>query len=210
MPLLGTSGLFAARQRSAAGLEGVLRAHFGGAALRVEPCFERRAPIPTAQRLRLGAGRMRLGEDTCLGERILDRSGAFRIAIGPLDLAGFRRLLPGGEDLTRLVRLVRLYVSEPLDFHVLLRLKALEVPALRLAPAENLPLGYLSWLCPRGHEEGRAQVSISSLDPLRAPRARTAVPPRSTSPAPKSAVTTVKTPSPGSRSAPRVTTIRRA
>jgi hypothetical protein len=105
---------------------------------------------------------------------------------------------------------VRLYVSEPLDFHVLLRLKALEVPALRLAPAENLPLGYLSWLCPRGHEEGRAQVSISSLDPLRVPRSRTPVPPRDKSTAPKSAVTAVKTPSPGSRSTPRVTTIRRA
>jgi type VI secretion system protein ImpH len=208
VPLLRTAGLLADRRRSAAGLEGFLRAHFDVAGLVVEPCVERHAPIPAGQRLRLGRGEARLGRSACLGERIVDRSGAFRIVLGPLGLATFRRFLPGGEDLLRLVRLTRLYVRDPLEFQIVLRLRAEEVPAFRVAPGDDLPLGHLSWLAPRGDREGRAVVSVAKLDPLR--RRRDAVPPPPPGQGPRtSPLTPPKPPSPAARSTPRVATIRR-
>jgi type VI secretion system protein ImpH len=173
-PMLRTAGLLAARQRSAAGLEGFLRVHFDENRLRVEACLERRVRIPRALLMRLGQSGSRLGEDACLGEVVRDRSGAFRVVIGPLTLERFRRFLPSGEDLGRLVRLVRLYVSDPLDLKVVLRLQGREIPPFRLSPADDLPLGQLSWLAPPGREEGRVQIAIHHQEP---PGRRSAPPP---------------------------------
>jgi type VI secretion system protein ImpH len=172
LPLLRTSGSLASRHRSAAGLEGLLRDHFAGVGVRVDPCLERLVPIPRDQLFRLGRRGSRLGEDTCLGEAVRDRSGAFRITLGPLDGADqFRSFLPRGENLQRLVRLVRLYVADPLDFDVTLRLRAPAVPALQLAPDADLPLGQMSWIAPRGREEGRGRLTVHELDPLASRRA---------------------------------------
>lgn len=164
--LLRTAGILGSRHRSAAGLEGLLRDHFPGVGVRVDSCVERRAVIPRAASFRLGRGAARLGEDACLGETVRDRSGGFRLTLGPMSREEFRDLLPGHPGLTRLLRLTRLYLPDALDFDLALRLRAPEVPALRLDPAADLPLGQMSWLAPRGEEEGRARVSIRGFDPL--------------------------------------------
>jgi type VI secretion system protein ImpH len=121
--------------------------------------------------MRLGRRGARLGEDACLGERVPDRSGTFRIVIGPLKRPGFDAFLPQGECLGRLTRLTRLYLADPLDFEVVLLLEPSELPALRLLPGRDLPLGQASWVAPTGRREGRVQVSVRTLDPL-ARRAR--------------------------------------
>ena len=41
-----------------------------------------------------------------------------------------------------------------------------DVPALRLSPEADLPLGLMSWLAPRGDAEGRALLAPRGLDPL--------------------------------------------
>jgi len=202
--LMRTAGLFADRHRSAAGLEQCLRTHFPRAALTITACAPRHARIPEAQRARLGRKTAMLGS-AVLGERMADLAGAFRIEIGPLSLAEFRRFLPGGDDLSQLVRLTRLYVRDPLDFSVLLRLRAPEVPALRLAAPESLPLGHLSWVRPRGDEEGRALVSVQRIDPLRKTRAATPPPPPTTA----GPVTPARPAQPVPRTTPRVTPVRR-
>jgi len=176
VPLLRTAGALLSRRRSAVGLEGFLRDHLEGVEVKIEPCLERFARIPEDQMLRLrraspdGAGGVgnRLGAGACLGERVRDRSGAFQIVLGPMGEASFRRLLPGGEGLRRIVHLVRLYVVDPLDFRVMLRLREDDVPALRLDPGAVLPLGLMSWIAPRAAREGQSRVSIRGLDPLAA------------------------------------------
>jgi type VI secretion system protein ImpH len=204
--LLRTAGLLADRHRSAAGLEQMLRVHFGGVDVRVRSCAERHARIPDAQRLRLGRPGATLGDSAVLGESVIDRAGSFEIELGPLAMPAFRRLLPGGEDLLRLVRLTRLYVTDPLDFHLRLRLRADQVPALRLAPPEPQPLGHLSWMRPHGAREGVALVSVRRVDPLRA-RRLTALPPPPSEP--KRDATTTQTVTPVVRKTPRVTSLRR-
>ncbi len=166
LPLLASAALLSSRQRSAAGLEGLLRTHFSDVAVRVEPCVTRSVRIPAPNRMRLGRSGARLGEDACLGERVSDRSGSFRIEVGPMRLETFRAFLPRGERLARLIRLARLYLADPLDFEVVLRLEAPELPHLRLAPDRDLPLGQASWLAPTGRDEGRVRLFIRELDPL--------------------------------------------
>jgi type VI secretion system protein ImpH len=176
--LLRTAGLLATRHRSAAALEGLLRDHLAGVSITIESCVERDARIPAAQRIRLGQSASRLGDDACLGERLRDRAGSFRVAIGPMDGDAFRRFLPGGEDLERLVRLVRLFVTDPLDFDVALLLAPASVPPLRLAPQEGLGLGRMSWLAPREPREGRVVLSTRALDPLAPAATASAAAPR--------------------------------
>jgi len=169
--VLRIAGLLRSRARSAAGLEAALRDHTGGLPIRVVPFVSRRAPVPPDQRARLGRGTCRLGETACLGERVLDSAGAFEIAIGPLSCEDYRRFLPGGDALDRLVRLVRFYVPDPLHFHVRLRTRDGEAPRLALAPSAGLPLGRMSWLAPRPLEAGEAVVPVRDSDPLHRARA---------------------------------------
>ncbi len=166
LELLRVTGALGAHHRSASGLAGLLRDQFEGIPIDVEACVERDAPIPRALAMRLGRSASRLGEDACLGERVRDRSGKFRIVLGPLGPDEYRRFLPRGEDLERLARLVRLFATDPLEFDVALRLAPDGVPALRLSPEADLPLGLMSWLTPRGDAEGRALLSTRGIDPL--------------------------------------------
>jgi predicted component of type VI protein secretion system len=100
---------------------------------------------------------------------VADRSGWFRIEIGPLALSSYRDLLPRARRLGALVRLTRLYLADPLAFDVRVILRGPEVPALRLGARADLPLGQMTWLSPRG-TDGRATLSTRRLDPLRRPR----------------------------------------
>jgi len=180
LPLLASAALLSSRQRSAVGLESLLRTHFSDVPVRVEPCITRRVPIPEADTMRLGDRAARLGTDACLGASVSDRSGSFRIVLGPMRLDTFRGFLPRGERLPRLARLVRLYLADPLDFEVALRLDASDLPPLALGAGLDLPLGQASWLSPTGRDEGRVRLFIRELDPLpaatlaEAPRLRAA------------------------------------
>lgn len=208
-PLLRSAGLLADRHRSAAGLEQYLRVHFDIDTLRVRACVERTARIPRAQQLRLGRSSARLGETAVLGERVIDLSGTFRIELGPFDVASARRFLPGSPELLRMVKLARLYAQDPLHMELLLRIPAESVPPLRLTERAQLGLGHLTWLSPDGRHEGRAAVSLRSLDPLyqrRAAPTRVALDDSSIRPATPAAAIR---PAPVKRSTPRVTTLRR-
>lgn len=168
--ILRGMGVLANRHRSASGLEDMLRASFPGTGVKVVPCIPRRLPIPEDQRLYLKAPRRTgprrgdaltgLGRDTCVGTSRVDSSSAFRIALGPMDYPEFRRFLPGEPDFDSLSRLTRLYVQEPLDFDVELRLRPPQRPSLRLAPAEGLRLGQTSWIAPTDSREGRTRLRV--------------------------------------------------
>ena len=164
--LLATAGVLASRHRTEVGLAGLIAAQFPGHDVRIEPCVERRAAVPPDQRMKLGRSGSGLGQDAYLGESVHDRSGRFRIVIGPLTEAQFRALLPGQPELLRLARLVRLYLADPLEFELVLVLRAEEVPAFRLRPRAELPLGAMSWIQPRGDRPGRAPVAARRADPL--------------------------------------------
>ncbi len=209
LPLLRTAGLLADRHRSAVGLERFLRSQFALPAIRIEACAEHHAHIPSPQALRLARPTARLGETAVLGEYLVDRSGRFRVVLGPVDLATARRFLPGSDDLPRLVKLVRLYVRDPLEFDIQIRIPADQIAPLRLTARAQLGLGHLTWLSPDGRHEGRATLSTRAVDPLYQRPAAPAPKAREEAPRPAAPAVTVRPTAPAKRTTPRVTTLRR-
>jgi type VI secretion system protein ImpH len=94
-------------------------------------------------RWRLGA-RVGLGLGTGVGSRVFTHGAKFRLRIGPVNLAEFRRLLPGGPSLDRVEDIVRNYVGDTFDWDINLILHESEVPVSTLG--EGTALGHTSWI----------------------------------------------------------------
>ncbi len=91
-----------------------------------------------------------LGQSTSIGQMVWTRGAKFRLRIGPLKLADYERLLPGGESLARLQSTVRNYVGDALDWDLNLVLAGDEVPSASLGGSTRL--GHTSWIRTRGGE----------------------------------------------------------
>ena len=88
-----------------------------------------------------------LGAEAVIGQRVWDVEGKFRIRLGPLGYAEFRRLLPDGDMLRPLCEMTRLYVGPHLEFDVQLVLKRQEVRAAASAANRTEPrLGWNTWV----------------------------------------------------------------
>jgi len=150
--LLYFSGHFAHWPRSALALEGVLNEYFQiPAAVKqfqgewLYLAVEDRSALPSAS----DKGQYtRLGSEAVVGQRVWDVESKFRIRLGPLSYAEFRRLLPDGDMLRPVREMVRLYVGLHLEFDVQLVLKRREVPRCRLGgdPAGGARLGWNAWV----------------------------------------------------------------
>ncbi len=163
--LLRYLGLFSRRPRSAEALACMLRDYFGGLPVAITQFVARTVLIPAGQRSRLGEANARLGEDLCLGERVVDRAASFRIGVGPMDLAPFQSLLPGSPGFRALETMTRLFITDRLDFEVELILRREEVPELRLSRGESAGrLGHTTWLG-KPPEDGRVRMREPFLPP---------------------------------------------
>jgi type VI secretion system protein ImpH len=157
--LLHYAGLLALMPRSLHAVERIVAAYFGvrvkGAAL-----LGRWMALGADQETRLGAsGRnSRLGAGVILGTRFWDQSAAIRLDLGPLDLATFRRFLPGGDAHRALHGLLGFVAGHKTQCEVHLLLAAAEVPPLRVSPAAGGRLGWTSWLTTRPPDEDAAVV----------------------------------------------------
>jgi type VI secretion system protein ImpH len=142
-------GHFARRQRPAAALEDVLEDYFG-VPMAAEQFRGRWLLLERDDCSRLagpGGGlglNCTLGEDVIVGERVWDAQSMFRLRVGPLRYADFRRLLPDGDGLRPLCELARFYVGPEFSFDVQAVLAAGEAPGCRLS-AEDCDGGRLGW-----------------------------------------------------------------
>jgi type VI secretion system protein ImpH len=145
-------GLFAARSRSASGLEQLLSDFFGvpveaeqfvGAWYRVPMPLQCRIddePDPTV---------IGLGDGTVLGDEIWDAQGRVRLRIGPLTREQYDDFLPGGAGHAALRALTRFYSDGDLDFEAQLVLDRDDVSGIVLgaeAEAGSATLGWCSWI----------------------------------------------------------------
>ena len=128
LPKVYLTEIFARRTRSAARLELYLGYALGRGDVRVEQCVERRAPIPTDQRCRLGVDNARLGTDAMLGQCLRDSTGKFRIHLDKVAPDDMRRFLPGQAAYTALTEHLRRYLDAPLDYELALHPASPEVP----------------------------------------------------------------------------------
>jgi type VI secretion system protein ImpH len=149
--LLHYAGLFAMRPRSAERLSALASDWLG---MRVEVIEFAGAwlSLPPDQRSRVGAmGQFnQLSANAAAGVRAWDPQARIVLRVGPLDRAGFERLLPDRMALHRFVSLVRAYIGFETGFAVNPVLAADNVPPLRLDATADPPprLGWNTWLEP--------------------------------------------------------------
>ena len=104
------------------------------------------AMIPRRLQTRLGRADAALGRGATIGPRNFSRQSRIELRVGPLGLAGYRTLLPGGDRLRALRHAILHGLGETLDVDVRLVLRHAEIPAARLGDAV---LGHIAWLAPR-------------------------------------------------------------
>jgi type VI secretion system protein ImpH len=139
--------------RHAEGLEAML-GEFFHLPMQVVEFVGRWLPVPDDSRCELGsasrdavagqAGMGQLGISATIGDRVWDCQTKFRIVAGPMSLADYQRLLPGGPSLERLQAVVKNYIGEELDWELHLILEQQEVPRTELNSLGSL--GWTSWL----------------------------------------------------------------
>jgi type VI secretion system protein ImpH len=142
---LGFAGRFVCQSRHAEGLQAMLGAFFE-LPMQIAEFVGQWLPLPDDCRceLRQGGGMAQLGFSATIGERVWDCQTKFRIVAGPMDLADYQRLLPGGESLERLMAVVKNYVGLELDWDLHLLLKQPEIPQTQLGTLGQL--GWTTWL----------------------------------------------------------------
>jgi len=154
------AGILAMQSRPAEGLK-VLVESFLQVPARVEEFRGGWMRLPTHSRLRLGESEETgvLGQSTVAGQAVWGCQQRFRIVLGPLGFAAFRRMLPGKESIPRLVALVRNYLGDEKDWDVQLVLERGEVPAVRLG--QEGELGLTSWLSRRTSNQDADDVVLT-------------------------------------------------
>jgi len=142
------AGLLANQTRHADGLGSMLSAFFT-MTVHIETFIGTWLTLQERDRPSLGTDRAsgELGRSLMIGGRVYTRQHKFRVVFGPLSLADYTRLLPGGLSFHRLIPIVRNYAGDTLLWDVNLVLKRDEVPDLVLGKAGRL--GWTTWLKPR-------------------------------------------------------------
>ena len=136
--LASQAGLMGARARNASGLRSLIKAVFEGVAVTVVENMPRWVTIPA--RKELGEESFQLGQGATIGEQVFDRSGKFRVQLGPLGVKQYLSLLPGGKQARELEALVRLYSPDYLDFDIELKVNAEDMSKTELG-ASSAKLG---------------------------------------------------------------------
>ncbi|MBL1437523.1 MAG: type VI secretion system baseplate subunit TssG [Rhodobacteraceae bacterium] len=77
----------------------------------------------------------KLGQSCSIGSKVWTRQAKFRFRVGPVGLADYKRLLPGGESLQRLKALVNNYMGEAMMWDMNLVLRKGEAEPAMLARA---------------------------------------------------------------------------
>ena len=156
------AGLFANQTRHADGLRALIADYFGmpvavdqfvGHWLELSP--------DTMTKLGDSPATGALGLTAVIGSRVWDCQHKFRIVIGPIGYQDYRRLLPGGDSLKRLVALVRNYQDDSLSWTLKLILKKQEVPPLQLGQAGEL--GWTTWSTTRELEHDADDLELDAI-----------------------------------------------
>lgn len=146
-------GLVLQHPRSALGLRTVLGDALGGLPIDVVPCLPRMARVPKDQRCCIGSTASMLGWDTFIGQQLLDRTGKFRLMIGPVSGKAFRELLPGGAKHLLLTFLTDFYLAAPLEYDLEITIRAGEVETACLGGPQWAHLGWNTWVFSEQYRE---------------------------------------------------------
>ncbi|MNF58237.1 hypothetical protein D3C84_397870 [compost metagenome] len=169
--LLRYAGLFNQHPRSALGLQQLVKAVLNDVPVEVVPCVETRLRIDHPARTYLGIQCGVLGENSLLGQEIMDRSGTLDIRVDSLHAERFHGLLPGQALYQKLERLVTLYLQKPLCTRLVMRLAADEQRGASLGYGWQR-LGLDTWLGDGDTQDEVVFILTAEHGPMLQERAR--------------------------------------
>ena len=143
---LGFSGPMGTRVRNATTLSGMLTEYMGDIQAKVREFVPRWVKIDSDAYVG-GEGRyaMALGDNTILGNEVLDISGKIDIRIGPMEVHEVKKLLPGRPESLALGNLIRRYLDPTIDFDLLLIIKPSSILGMQLG-SDDVLLGWSTWI----------------------------------------------------------------
>ena len=156
------AGVLGMQSRPAEGLQILLQGFFALPA-RVEEFHGGWMGLPVPSRLRLAESEETgtLGQSAVIGRSVWGCQQRFRIVVGPLGFADFRRLLPRRDSIGRLTAIVRNYVGDEWEWDVQLVLKKDELPSMRLG--QEGELGWSSWLAKAERARDADEVVLNPI-----------------------------------------------
>ena len=139
------AGRLSAQTRNAEGLLAILSSYFH-VPVSLTQFVGEWLDMPRTLQMRLGQSlaTCALGTTSTLGARVWECQHKFRLTFGPLDMEDYRRLLPGGSSLIRLIAIVRNYTCDEYNWDVHLILKREQVKPAVLGQFGQL--GWTSWM----------------------------------------------------------------
>lgn len=155
---LSLAPVLTGRVRSARTLKLVLARVFPGTPMDIESFVERRVVLEESERTRLGQVKTTIGRDFTVGRSVRDRSGRFRVRVGPVDHATSERFLPGGRDFPRLRDIIEHFTRGVLEAEMDVELDQSANPRFRLASAAGSRLGVTTRIGTR--ERGRTRLRV--------------------------------------------------
>ncbi len=156
--LLRYAGLVTQYPRSALALATLLRDALGDIPVDILPCVLRTIVIPEDQRFALGDVSCVLGADSRVGHELDDRTGKFRLRLGPLSIEAFNALLPGRPLHRKAVSLVRFYLNDTLEYDIELSMAEGEAGTVRLGAESLSTLGWDTWIFSGDQRMGEAHA----------------------------------------------------
>jgi len=159
--VLALAPMVATRTRPARTLQIVLERVLPGTKIGIEPFVPRRVQIRDDDRCLVGSQNNVLGVNFAIGRTVADRSGRFRVLVGPVDYAQFEDLMPGGRQHARLRDVIFQFAPAHLEPELELILGTEQAPRFQLGAERGGRLGVTTHLPMKENKAMRARVVLS-------------------------------------------------
>ncbi len=135
--MVAYAGILAGSCRSAEGLKTIIADYFNEIPVGIEQWVPRWAPVRDLKKIGVDSI---LGSTAMAGTHVLDTGGSFRVTLGPLEKETFETFLPEKPNIVLLKEMISLYLSDPLEFDIEVKLKPAALTPVVLGE-EVAPLG---------------------------------------------------------------------
>jgi type VI secretion system protein ImpH len=133
------ANMFGATMRNSANLKHMLQIYLKKIAISLHEFVPQWVEVDDV--FYIGDNNLSLGQNTLLGERVLDVNGRIDIEIGPMLIEDATALLPKQEQGKRLIHLLQRYIGNLLEFRVVFLL----VPGQQICKVLGHDLFVLAW-----------------------------------------------------------------
>jgi len=121
---LAYAGVLGSRSKNADGLKGIIREYLEIEHVEIKQFIPRWVSLDAVPALGAHKNQLILGDNTVLGQRVLDMGGKIQLNIGPIDMQTVLQLLPQRKKGTQLGRHILRYLSPAINYDILFIVKA--------------------------------------------------------------------------------------